>query len=566
MSTYKRKDSYIRRLAKTVEVSKDDLATRRRVDDLAKKYSFFHWELEMMDAFTDERRGFDLVVGNPPWEKPKPSKDEFFTPYDPTFRTMTTNVAKNNRVNKILQNPEMAKLYKEYRQSFKDKSAFYRTFELQGSGDRDLWQLILERMLELVTVGGTVSVVVPSQILGSVGSSKLRRHLFEMDIVQAYVFENRQKIFPIDTRYRFLLLTVRNRQGMSDEFPAAFYLHHLSTLRGGSGEHKKFTTCSKHKIKIISANDLAIPEVSAKGVAILETLSKYKTLGEQSDDGWHMGLSTGFHTGKDTDLFKSHRKGWPILKGKNMHQFNYSFLVPVFTADSLDGLERLESKNVYAGHCKDFHETYMIVFRNISAPTNMRSMITCIIPPHTFHADSLNSIILLKNNNVYFNDNYNQKIAWISAILNSMTIDFIVRAKAQMNIAPIIRSLPVPPSSQFDEEIGSTAARLVCGGTGTKKELAAFAMSFNIEIKNMSPTERIDATARLDALVAHAYNLSKDEYRMILDSFKFSEDPLLLRAESADWSDNKVLRRFYGEVRKAAMPHFEAIAKERGGA
>ena len=79
------------------------------------------------------------------------------------------------------------------------------------------------------------------------------------------------------------------------------------------------------------------------------------------------------------------------------------------------------------------------------------------------------------------------------------------------------------------------------------------------------PADRIDTTARLDALVAHAYNLSKDEYRMILDSFKFGEDPSLLRAESADWSDNKVLRRFYGEVRKAAMPHFEAIAKNRGG-
>lgn len=46
---------------------------------------------------------------------------------------------------------------------------------------------------------------------------------------------------------------------------------------------------------------------------------------------------------------------------------------------------------------------------------------------------------------------------------------------------------------------------------------------------------------------------------MVLDSFKFDEDPSLHEAEEVDWSDNKVLRKFYGEVRKAAMPHFEKL-------
>ena len=48
----------------------------------------------------------------------------------------------------------------------------------------------------------------------------------------------------------------------------------------------------------------------------------------------------------------------------------------------------------------------------------------------------------------------------------------------------------------------------------------------------------------------------------MLDSFKFGEDPSLRDADDADWSDNKVLKKFYGEVRKAAMPYFEEIAKE----
>ena len=561
----KRKEEYIRRLANASGASKDDLAAKGRVDALAEKYSFFHWELEMLDAFTDERRGFDLVVGNPPWEKPKPSKDEFFTPYDPMFRTLMTNTAKNRRSEEILQNPEVTRLYNEYLQSFRDKSAFYRTFELQGSGDRDMWQLLLERMLGLVSDGGAVSVVVPSQVLGSVGSTDMRHRLLGMDIVQAYVFENRKKIFPIHSSYRFLLLTVKNRPDGPDEFPAAFYLHQLSSL-GGSSERKKFTTCSKQIIKKISPTNLTIHEALAESVALLVHLSKHKTLGEPLGDGWTMSLSRGFDTANDADLFGNDRKNWPVLKGKNMHQFNHNFSTPDFTTHPSDGLARLEKKKAYRGHCKDFHNAHMTVFRDVSGSTDTRTMIACIIPPHRFHAHSLNSIILTKNNKVIFGDEYNQKIAWFAAILNSMALDFVVRAKAQMHMAPIIKSLPAPPPSKLDGKIAAMAARLASGGRETQKDFGTFAESFDITPKELSPAERIDSTAHLDALVAHAYHLSKNEYQMVLDSFKFGEDSSLLKAEVAEWSDNKVLRRFYGEVRKAAMPHFDAIAKERGGA
>lgn len=99
-----------------------------------------------------------------------------------------------------------------------------------------------------------------------------------------------------------------------------------------------------------------------------------------------------------------------------------------------------------------------------------------------------------------------------------------------------------------------------------EKKFAAFFESFEIEPRELTPAERIDITAKLDALIAHAYRLTRDEYQMVLDSFKFGEDPSLLDAKDANWSDNKVLRQFYGEVRKAAMPYFEAIAKERDGA
>ena len=69
-------------------------------------------------------------------------------------------------------------------------------------------------------------------------------------------------------------------------------------------------------------------------------------------------------------------------------------------------------------------------------------------------------------------------------------------------------------------------------------EFEGFAESLRIANIPLKPPERIHAAAKLDALVAHAYGLTRKEYATILDSFKFSENPDLLEAESADFNNN----------------------------
>ena len=455
---------FISRLARPSS-NKAVVAAKRRIAELAEQYSFFHWELEMMDAFTDSRRGFDLVVGNPPWEKSKPSQDEFFMPHDQNFKHLTPDTKKKKRSKELLADSNLRRSHEAYIQSFKDRSAFYKTCKLQGSGDKDLWQLVLERMLNLVSDGGTISVLVPSQILSNTGSADMRRKLLDMDITQAYVFENRKKIFDIHSSYRFVLLTVKNRPG-PDEFKAAFYLHHLSSLNDGSAESTKFVTCSKQTISKISPEDLTVPEVSAKSYMLLVKLSECSALESVLSDEWQASLAPGFHDAKDADLFREDGKGWPALKGKDIHQFNNAFASPNFTVDRSDGLRRLSKKRVYVGRCTKFHESYMLVFRDIARSTDMRTMISSIIPPHTFHTASLRSIVLTHNYRATFDDQYNRRLAYLIGILNSMTFDFIVRAKIQMHTATIFKHLFVPNPSRHDGKIADSAAVLTAGLRG----------------------------------------------------------------------------------------------------
>ena len=137
-----------------------------------------------------------------------------------------------------------------------------------------------------------------------------------------------------------------------------------------------------------------------------------------------------------------------------------------------------------------------------------------------------------------------------------MTFDFVARSKMQLHTSTVIRDTFPTPNKCTHDEIAELAARLSVG----TDEFEGFAESLRVANVSLTPPERIHTTARLDALVAHAYGLTREEYQIILDSFKFTENPALLEAESADLNDNKTLRQFYGEVRKLAPGYYDDIA------
>lgn len=56
----------------------------RLAQALAKQHGFLHWELEFADIF-QERGGFDLILGNPPWIKVEWNEQSLLSDFDPKF-------------------------------------------------------------------------------------------------------------------------------------------------------------------------------------------------------------------------------------------------------------------------------------------------------------------------------------------------------------------------------------------------------------------------------------------------------------------------------------------------
>ena len=521
---------------------------RKKVTGLSARRRFFHWELDMRDAFTDSRRGFDVILGNPPWDKSKPNDDEFFTPHYPAFRSLSPKTKKNEVKQLILNNKNIRSEYDSYLKQFKEKSSFYTTYEKQGSGDKELSKLILERSLSLLSKNGTLSMVVPSQILSSEGSAGIRKEMLDRDITQLFVFENRNKIFNIHSSWRFMLLTLKNSKG-SDKFPVGFYLHHLSSLRDHSKEKEKFGEHSKEQIRKMFPESLLVPEGISKNDP-LPKMYEHPKMGNGLGNGLAVSFSRGFDRANDADLFRKDGRGWPIHEGKTMHQYAHNWSRPEFTAQQRAGLER-ENRPKYGGLHGKFYDSYRLAFRNISSPTNMRTVIAAIIPPRTFHTHALSSVMIKRDGNILLDSEYVENILHLCGVLNSLSFDFVARKILQVNVPVIINKIPIP--LKHKKEIAGFAARITVG----HPDFAGLAETMRIPNESLSISERIDAAARLDVLVAKSYGLDRDEYETILESFKaFKENPDLRDMKDVTWN-NKNLKEFYGEMRKKALEAFD---------
>lgn len=536
-------------------------------EELRGKHRFFHWDLEMTDAFTDERRGFDLIVGNFPWDRVAPNDDEFFQKFDQEFKSLKPNTKKQRRKREILKrNPSIKKTHDEYLKKLKELRDFYsRMYEMQGKGDKDLWQLVMERCFDLcVPDAGVISVIIPSVLLNNGGCAKMRRHILDENrIISLYVYENRGIFSNVDSRYRFALLTMQ-AGGRTEGFPAGFYLHDTASLKDNAREADKFGSVSARDARDSTPEQYIVPELTGMmGWNIYTRLHRLEQTLATGHQGWDVVLSSGFHTTADAKHLNTKRSAgfsyWPVIKGESIHQFMPDFRAPPFVANSSGGLAVENNKGLYGKEAAAIYGMYRLAFRNQASDTNARTAIAVIIPPNTFNIHSMSFLVFSRNGRRVWEGNeldpYHQEISYLVAILNSMTFDFLVRAKTLTNTPIYVRTTPLPDPTNHDNAMAELAARLSVNG---KPEFQQFADSMGIPNTLPKPGERIEMAAKLDALTACAYGLDSAEYQSVLDSFKFDEDSLMAERETVDWqaSRAKPMTQFFGEVRKRTMDYF----------
>lgn len=299
--------------------------------------SFFHWQLEFPEvAFDTDGKpksgfGFDAVVGNPPWDKIKPAKRDYYGPFNP--EVANAQGASLDRLITEMESvdPKLASGWACYEKGLKDivtflaESNFYQYQSVvvnkeRTGGDPDLFRYFVERADQCLGPGGRFGLVVPGTLWQGEGCTGLRRLLFqERTIESLYVFENYRKwAFDIDSRFKLTVFVVRAEKSNTDHaFPAAFMLRDTCVLDGLLPE--RVVRLSRELIEVLSPDTLALLDFRCDADAQLMARlhRQYPRLGDPAS-GWNLTYRCDLHMTQDSWRFKypawMSRRGFTLVR------------------------------------------------------------------------------------------------------------------------------------------------------------------------------------------------------------------------------------------------------------
>ena len=324
----------------------------------SEKVGAFHWFIEFPEIM-ERDRGFDVVIGNPPWERLKLQEQEFFAARLPAIASAPNKAERQKLIDALEKaDPDNAdgRLWRDFvfaKRTAEAASEFARSsgrYPLNGRGDVNTYALFAELFSRLVKPTGRAGVIVPTGIATDATTQYFFASLVASSrLASLYSFFEVRKIFlATDDRSSFCLLTI----GHSDQ-GAEFAFSLLDTTDLANAERRFRLTAAQ--IAAINPNTKTAPvfrsradaELTAKFYARVPVLIEERPQEEGGDiNPWGIMFQTMFHMSGDSGFFRTPAQmeldGWqrngvdwvreiaagverrvPLYEAKMIHQFDH---------------------------------------------------------------------------------------------------------------------------------------------------------------------------------------------------------------------------------------------------
>ena len=510
---------------------------------VADRFRFFHWPLEFPGVFHRDRPGFDVVVGNPPWNKVKFEMPNFLALHDPGIRGLRTSLERDERAKRLFeQRPGLRQEVEDTRSQIAEQRDFFgpeNGYTIQGSGDTDLYKLFCERYASIAKSKGFIGVVLPRVAFLNDGSRGFRRWLFKQCRPSRIdsLLNNRHWAFDIHPQYSIALVTAQVGTPVDGSI----------TVTGPARNEREFAECIASDGVHVDLANLAswtpapmkdsvkeptweLPLLpTSKHVAVLGKLRqgvRFDRLQNPKSQKTSKGASaapslvlyTELHSAQQRRLFTNPpgRGRIPVLKGQSLYQYEPSWGEPAGYGSKREIEEFLRAKYANAPLCMDGYAHGRIAFRRISRSTDSRTTIACLVPPSTPLTDALACMALGQRGGQEEGWNADEK-AYMLGLLNSLPFDWLARRYVETTFNHFIMygMTAPPPDNTPWQRIGGLAARLSC----VDERFADFATEAGVECGSLTDAQRGDMRAEIDALVARAYGMTEDELSFIFTDF-----------------------------------------------
>ena len=524
--------------------------------------------------------GFDAVIGNPPWDRMKLQQVEWFATRRREI-ALAPRAADRKRMIAALEQAGDP-LAQDYALASERATAAARMarsggdYPLLSGGDLNLYSLFVERAMSLVKRDGMVGLLTPSGIASDKTAARFFKGVATEGRLKAlYDFENKKVFFPdVHASFKFCIF-VASPSPIGEAAHCAFYLHDISER----DDPERCFPLTAESFARVNPNTGTAPIFRTRRDAALTTAiyGRLPVLVDRSSGAevkaWPVNYATMFHMTNDSGLFRTHaeleeREGtypiggnrfaspageWvPLYEGKMVQAFDHRAASVVVnlknqhrpsqpepaTLDQHRDPEWLPAPQFWVLQSEISFPTasFLLGFKDVTAPTNMRSMIAALIP-----GSGVGNTLPI----VSIDGRAAADAALLLANFDAVPFDYVARQKIQGQHLNwfIVEQLPVVPPETYESvrfglrTAGEIVREAVLELTYTAHDMAPFAhdMGHVDAAGDLLPPfvweeeRRLFLRAKLDAVFFHLYGVTgRDDVRYVYSTF-----PIVEREETA---------------------------------
>ena len=550
---------------------------KAEVKRMAEEQRFFHWCVEFPEVFA-ANKGFDVMCGNPPWDKLQMEEEKWFAGKDEDIVKAANQAERKEKIAKL--QTSAPKLYEEFTtacNALTSQSNFVKNsgrFPLTAVGKLELSSLFAELCLSFSKEAW--GLVMPTGIAVNDSNKYFFSKLIDENrLVSLYDFENREKLFEIDSRFKFCLITAGKAQTESRIVSGGFYLTRIDHLL----DPRRIYTLRTDDFARFNPNTKLCPVFrTAKDANLTAKIYRNAPIlinDETNENPWGIrfmmmfnmaSASSLFYTRKQLDKMGGKLQGCsysvdndiyvPLYEGKMFWHYNHhyaefpneyevqkrpssinstsirtladskSYIMPWYWVKKSLIDERLTEKDRNGNVRWQWKHSYYIAFRDVTNATNERTCVATLMPSGNAAGDKAPLV---------FTSRSLIPSACFAAMLSSLVFDYVARQKVGgssmalfiMKQQPVLTPDQIPSTMQW--QIVKRVAELCYFNhdmDGWAEELwEEMSEEQRAELPQLgaqqpwvyNPERRAILQAELDAIFAHLYGLNTEDLRYILD-------------------------------------------------
>jgi len=507
----------------------------------------FHFALVFPEVFLRDRPGFDVILGNPPWEEATIEEDDFWTRWDPGYQGLPQHERERRRREYRRKYPERVETF-EHEQARAEAlrhALVTGPYPGMGTGDPDTYKAFAWRFWQLVArPGGRIGVVLPRGAWTAKGSTEWRKAILGGGRVEditftrntgGWVFDDAE---PRDVHSLVSIAMGTPAMGTSTAQESSPAL----PIRGPYESEDRFCAGVAQQpfrielAAILRGTDTAsLPLLpTEKSIAIYARMREAPRLDANDGRSWRARPFAELHATNEKKVmcFADERPEgfWPVFKGASFDIWKHDRGADSYYAwVEPDRLRRyLQQKRLRPAHRDDspfaeFDRKWLedaetlpclhprIAFRDVARADDTRTARAALVPPNVVITNSAPYLLWPRG------DERDQ--AFLLGALCSIPLDWYARLFVDKHLNYFVfNPLPVPRPARDDprwQRVVALAGRLAAQDRRFRK----WASKVGVECGPLDDGAKDEMIAELDAVVAHLYGLTDEHVRHIFETF-----------------------------------------------